>query len=289
MSLERPTLVDGALGTELARRGLDVSAPLFSARALIDDPDAIADIHQQYLRAGVDVLTACTFRTHERNLQGGCWTGRGAQLNRTAVALARDAIAREERAGARVAGSIAPLEDCFRPDLVPSREELAREHAAQARSLRDAGVDLLLVETMGTRAEAAAAVEAAVATGLPTWCSFTTSSPSRLLSGEPLREAVAEVEDLGAEAVLVNCVPTQDARADVESLAACATMGFGVYPGLGHLRGVEGFRADLVLEPDDFARRLIELRALGAEILGGCCGTRPDHLAALAEALEATA
>jgi S-methylmethionine-dependent homocysteine/selenocysteine methylase len=287
VSHDRPTLLDGALGTELARRGGDLAAPLWSARALVEDPDAITEIHQDYLRAGAEVLTTCTFRTHERSLHGGCWTGRGAQLNRTAVACARAAISREGRSSVRVAGSIGPLEDCFRPDLVPPRDELVREHAAQARSLRDAGVDLLLVETMGTQAEASAAVAAAVATGLPTWCSFTTSSPCRLVSGEPLRDGVAAVEDLGAEAVLVNCVPAQEVRADVEALAACATITFGAYPGLGHARGVDGFREDLVLDPEDFAQRLLELRDLGAEILGGCCGTRPEHLAAVHGALPA--
>lgn len=284
-SNESVTILDGALGTELSRWGLDTSAPLWSARVLGDEPDAVTEVHQDALRAGAQVLTACTFRTHERNLARAGWQGRSDALNARAIACARDAMESEGRPDARVAGSIAPLEDCFRPDLVPSREELRAEHARQARSLQRAGADLILVETMGTRREATAAVTAAAATGLPTWCSFTTASPGRLLSGEPLAEAVAAVEDLGAEIVLLNCIPAVEALPELEALLSCATVPAGLYPNIGHARGVEGFRPELMLPPDDFALRMEACAELGARVLGGCCGTQPEHVAALARAL----
>lgn len=278
-------LLDGAMGTELSRRGQDTSAPLWSARALAQAPDAVTAIHRESLRAGARVLTTCTFRTHERTLRRAQWEGRGAELNALAVRCAREAMTAEGVMDVRVAGSMSPLEDCFRPDLVPPREQLVPEHAQQARSLAQAGADLLLVETMGTRRESSSAVTAAVATGLTTWCSFTTSAPGILLSGEPLRDAVEAAEDLGAEAILLNCIPCADVLPDLEALLQCATVPCGLYPNVGHARGVEGFRAELLLTPEDFAERMAECVEGGAEIVGGCCGTRPEHVAALAKAL----
>ena len=277
--------LDGALGTELSRWGVDTSPPLWSARSLGEDADAVTEIHLDALRAGAQVLTACTFRTHERILARAGWGGRSAELNARAIRAAREALAQEPARQALVAGSVGPLEDCFRPDLVPSREELRAEHGLHARSLRAAGADLALVETMGTRREASAAVTAAVASGLPAWCSFVTAGPGRLLSGEPLRDAVAAVEDLGAEAVLLNCIPTAAALPDLESLLGCATVRAGIYPNVGHARGVEGWRRELMLTPEDFALRMEAFADLGATILGGCCGTQPEHVAATVAAL----
>lgn len=279
------TILDGALGTELSRWGLDTSPPLWSARALVDDIDAVVEIHQDHLRAGCRVLTACTFRTQERTLLRAGWGGRSHELNRLAVEAARRAIAMEGRTGIRVAGCIASLEDCFMPDLVPDRTALASEHAAHARSLKEAGADLLLCETMGARREAAAAVMAGVTTGLPTWCSFLTKSPGLLLSGEPLADAVRAVEDLGAEAVLINCVPAVEILADFEALADVAGVPAGAYATVGLSRAADGFREDLALTPEGFASRMLACRDAGAEILGGCCGTEPRHLAALVAAM----
>jgi S-methylmethionine-dependent homocysteine/selenocysteine methylase len=177
------------------------------------------------------------------------------------------------------------LEDCFRPGLVPEDAALATEHARQAASLAEAGCDLLLVETMATAREARAAVTAAVATGKPTWCSFVTEGDGRLLSGEPLEDAARAAREAGAEAVLVNCVPVRGVAAEVARLRAAVGGPVGAYGNVGHDREV-GFRADLMLGPDEFAAATLLAVAGGAAIVGGCCGTEPRHLAALAAALD---
>ena len=280
-----PLLLDGATGTELSRRGADTRLPLWSARPLIDDRDLLVRIHRDFLRAGCRVLTACTFRTHERSLTKGGWGGRSDELNRIAVAAARSGLAAESVSDARIAGSLSPLEDCYRPDLVPGAEALAAEHAAQAESLAAAGCDLLLVETMNCRREAEAALKAAIATGRPAWCSFVSDGRGRLLSGESLAEAARAAEELGASAVLVNCLPVVDLAADVRLLAGAVSVPFGAYGNIGHAHDVDGWRADLMLEPAVFAETMAACVAAGGRIVGGCCGTEPRHLAALAETL----
>ena len=132
-------LLDGATGSELDRRCVDVSLPLWSARALISEPQAIAEIHREYLRAGAEAITANTFRTHARTLARESGVPGAAELSRRAVQIAR--AARDEHApGALVLGSVAPLEDCYRPDLAPDADACRREHAELIGPLVDAGV-----------------------------------------------------------------------------------------------------------------------------------------------------
>lgn len=282
---EGVVLLDGATGTELSRRGADTTLPLWSARPLVEARDLLVEVHRDFLRAGCQVLTACTFRTHERSLAKGGWSGRADGLNRAAVEAAREAIELEGERGIRVAGSLSPLEDCYRPELVPSDRELAVEHRAQARSLAAAGCDLLLVETMNSRCEAEAALSAAMATGLPCWCSFVSDGRGRLLSGESLAEVAAAARELGAAVVLVNCLPVVDLLADVRVLAGAVSGPIGAYGNIGHAHDVDGWRADLMLAPESLAQHLLDCRAAGAQVLGGCCGTEPRHLAALAQRL----
>ncbi|MDQ3035401.1 MAG: homocysteine S-methyltransferase family protein, partial [Myxococcota bacterium] len=151
------TILDGPLGSELDRRGVPTPLPRWSAGAIDAAPDVIAAIHRDYARAGASVATACTFRTTRRAV-GDDWE----RLARRAVELARASVL----PGHRVAGSIAPLEDCYRPELSPGARSRV-EHRELARTLADAGVDLLLCETFPHVGEALVAVEEAARTGVP--------------------------------------------------------------------------------------------------------------------------
>jgi homocysteine S-methyltransferase len=119
-SVNEMTLLDGATGTELSRRGADTGLPLWSARPLVEEPELVVAVHREYLQVGCKVLTACTFRTHARSLRAGGWDGRQDELNQRALELAQKARQQEGREGVRIAGSISPLEDCYSPVLVPS-------------------------------------------------------------------------------------------------------------------------------------------------------------------------
>ncbi len=131
-------LLDGATGTELNRRGVDTGLPLWSANALTTDTglNVLRQIHVDYLNAGADVLTANTFRTHRRALAGKGHDAR--ELTRRAVATAQEAVAQFGKP-AQVAGSVAPLEDCYRPDLVPTDDECRDEHSERIQHLEEAG------------------------------------------------------------------------------------------------------------------------------------------------------
>ncbi|MGH8104057.1 MAG: homocysteine S-methyltransferase family protein, partial [bacterium] len=153
-------ILDGPMGTELQKRGVALPAPLWSAVALDSHPDLIVSIHQNYIRAGADIITTNTFRTAARTLQKVGRKADAARLTRLAVQLAKKA--REQAGKGRdvfIAGSMAPLEDCYSPHLSPFEEFAYDDHLDQGTHLADAGVDLILIETMNTILEARAALK----------------------------------------------------------------------------------------------------------------------------------
>lgn len=280
-----PVLLDGATGTELNRRGVDTRLPLWSARALLEAPGVLRQIHLEYLQAGAEVITANTFRTHRRNLARAGLGDRAAELTRQAVDIARAAL-REAMQGthdrqAFVAGSIAPLEDCYSPELVPPDAALEREHAEMARNLAAAQVDFLLVETMNTVREALAATRAAVATGLPTFVSVVCNREGNLLSGETLAQAAPALAALLPDAMLVNCAPAPDLHIPLASLRAATSLPVGGYGNVGHADDTHGWVNTDAVHPQAYARYARRWLDLGATIIGGCCGTTPEHIRAL--------
>lgn len=257
------TVLDGPMGTQLEARGIALPPPLWSASALTTAPALVRELHRAYADAGATVHTANTFRTRRRS--SPTWS----DLAATAVRLAREAVPADHL----VAGSLAPLEDCYRPDLSPPNP--APEHRELARHLADLGVDLLLCETFPHVGEALVAVEEAVATGVPTWVAFTAGFRGDLMTPAEMGRGATEAVRRGAIAVLVNCTPARTTLACVERLAD-AGVPFGAYA-----NGGEDFRG-----PDGPARYadLAEtwVRA-GATLVGSCCGTGPEHVRALSE------
>jgi len=281
-----PLLLDAAMGTELQRRDANTTLPLWSARALFDDPELVWTIHCDEVSAGADVLTADTFRTHARTLGKAGLAARSGELTALAVRLAHQAAATPGRE-VFVAGSLSPLEDCYRPDLAPDGEALAREHGSQARFLAEAGVDLILAETHNSIREAAAAVVAAKATGIPVVVSLVTDGESRLLSGEPLEDAARALLALGPDAIGINCIPATRLAVGLERLArALPGAALCAYGNLGLPADGPGWTFTEELAPEDYAEHASRWIGLGARIVGGCCGTTPAHTRALRRWLD---
>lgn len=288
-------LLDGATGTELERHGARMSAPLWSAHALLDDPALVRRIHLEYAEAGAQVLTTNTFRTHARNLAAGGLADRAAELTTLAVRLAiaaRDAFTRihPDGAGIRIAGAISPLEDCFRPADSPG-VRAGPEHRAIASQLVDAGADLLLIETMSRVDEARAAVLAAQGLGRPIWLAVVARADGRLLAGEPLCELLTALADLELQALLLNCTELTHLGVALPALVTAAAtrpdLWLGTYPHTGHHDPVHGWMTHAV-DADAFAtllaRHADEFPRLS--LLGSCCGSTPAWTSALARRLH---
>jgi S-methylmethionine-dependent homocysteine/selenocysteine methylase len=279
-------LLDFAMGTELQRRGADTRLPLWSARALVDDPDLVRAVHRDAVAAGADVLTADTFRTHRRTLEKGGLGARSGELTALAVRLAREA-AEEGGREIFVAGSLSPLEDCYRPDLVPDDAALEREHREQSDALAAAGVDLLILETHNSIRELIAAAKAAKATRLPYAASMVTDGSGRLLSGESIGSAVHAVAPFEPDLLSINCVPARRVGSDLADLADVAPgMPLAAYGNLGLPADDVGWRFTEELSPGAYADHARDWLVLGTRMLGGCCGTTAAHTRALRSLLD---
>jgi S-methylmethionine-dependent homocysteine/selenocysteine methylase len=288
-------LLDGGLGAELVRRGVR-----WRGNGLLTDADAVGQVHLEFLAAGADVIRTNTFQLNRRtylnvfrNLEHLRHIGapglehRAADLTRRAAKVALEARERGSRPEAAVAGVLSPLEHCFRPDLAPRDAEARDEHQEQASLLAEGGVDLLILESMNTLGEARVATAAARTTGLPVWVSFVLGPAGTLLSGEPLAEAAAAIRELGAQAVLVNCVPPSDVPAGLKALATSGGP-VGAYAHLGKFdppswkfEFFPQFAETETWSPERYAAEVRGWIDRGARLVGGCCGAGPAHIAAL--------
>jgi len=259
------------MGTQLERRGVRLPAPAWSARALDEAPDVIAAVHREYAAAGATLHTANTFRTQRRSV-GGRWE----ELARRAVRIARSST---PGPGMRVAGSIGPLEDCYRPDLSPGAAARA-EHAELARVLADERVDVILCETFSHPSEAAAAVEAAAQTGIETWVALTAGPDASLLTPAAMRSAARACLSAGARAVLVGCTGALHTGPFVDAIAGVSPV-FGAYANAGDMGGGLGWEAAPGAAAERYASFATAWLDAGATIVGGCCGTGIEHIARL--------
>jgi S-methylmethionine-dependent homocysteine/selenocysteine methylase len=249
---------------------------------LIVAQDVLLNVHQDYVRVGAEIITTNTFRTHRRSLAKAGMGDRARELTFKAVEIAKLSGA------AFVAGSIATLEDCYSPELVPSQDECEAEHAELAQNLADAGVDLILVETMNCIREAIAATQAALNTGLPVLTSFVCRSDGRLFSGETVAAAVQAISPLGVSGLLINCTTSSSINQPYIELRENAprSMRTGLYANIGHVDETKGWTNTQDISPEGYAALAQDWLKLGANLIGGCCGTSPEYIVELAKVIN---
>lgn len=280
----RTLLLDGGIGSELIRRGVASAHRLWGVGALLDAPDAVRALHRDYALADSDWLTAATFRLAPYSLRRAGLEDRAPDLAALAIRLVREGAAAAERRVLAMA-SVTTLEDCYRPDLVPSDDVLEREHAATVGLLADAGADGLLLETFNTVREAAIAAHAAVRCGLPVVVSFACRADGCLLSGEDPSQAARAVSVPGVVAVGVNCTSAAVVPKALEHLASGTTLPLAAWANNGWAAEDSPWLAAPRLAPEAFAGEALKWIDAGARLVGGCCGTGPDEIAALASVI----
>jgi S-methylmethionine-dependent homocysteine/selenocysteine methylase len=282
-----PLILSGAIGTELERRGIDIGLPLWSANALIDSPDTVLQIHKDYIEAGADVIVTNTFRTNRRVFNNANLPDKSFELTKKAVDLAHQARGCFPDRTILVAGCVAPVEDCYKPELVPSADELESEHAELIGRLDAFGVDLFLIETMTTIREAYAAGKAAKATGKENIVSFTCKNDGTLYGGEQLTDAIAAVAVLEPTMFSLNCISPRHLTPLIQQLKSQLShfksqTPFAVYGNIGKPDVREGAMTCDV-GADEYARFAREWHSFGASMVGGCCGTTPQYIRRVAE------
>ena len=294
------TILDGGLATELEARGHDLSDRLWSARLLLTDPDAIEAVHLDYFRAGAQVATTASYQATIPGFEeAGLDRAAALQAIRRSVELARrarDRFADEsgvEAADLLVAGSVGPygamLADGseYRGDYDPGPAGLRDIHAPRIEALLEAGVDLLALETIPTLAEAEVLVDLVEAFGARAWLSYQCRDASSTAAGEPVAEAFAvAVGTPGIVAVGVNCLPPRHVPALLRAALRASGCPAIAYPNGGDTWDPAS-RRWVSSDGDAFDPEVVAVWAgLGATWLGGCCGTGPAEIAALARSLS---
>ncbi len=279
-------LLDGAMGSELHRRGVDISLPLWSARALETAPEVVQAIHQDYLAAGAQLLTANTFRTttftyQRAGLDESPARKAARRATQRAVSRAREAARDYPQSRVLVAGSMAPVGDCYTPGDYPGADIARKTYRELAEWLAAAGADLLLLETHITLEEALIALAAATDTGLPVLVSYLINDDLKLWGGVSLSEAVRAAEEKGARGIMVNCVTLPVAQKGVEALSNLTALPYGVYANAGRSQpAAEGIIEEFVTD-EEYATAARGWLDLGARMIGGCCGTTPHTITLL--------
>jgi 5-methyltetrahydrofolate--homocysteine methyltransferase len=286
---------DGAWGTFLYRKGLGQGE--CPELWCLSRPDDVADIAASYLAAGSDMIETNSFGGNRYRLEGHGLAGRAAELNEAAARISRKAADRAAASSGSekwVIASMGPTGVMLALGDVPE-EEVYEAFAEQARALESGGVDAICVETMSDAVEAALAVRAAKAsTGLEVICTFTFDKTVqgyyRTMMGLSPEDAAAAALDAGADIVGTNCGNGFAGMIDVVRAMRPASRGAPIMvqanAGLPLSSGGELVYPD---KPEDMAALVPELLAAGAVIVGGCCGTTPDHIRAIRRAVDAAA
>ncbi|MCC7359462.1 MAG: homocysteine S-methyltransferase family protein [Anaerolineales bacterium] len=274
-------VADGATGTNLQARGLAFGkAP---EEWLFEQPEQIRQLHRDFVAAGANILLTCTFGGTPLRLEHVGMADKVVEVNRTAVALAREAIAGRE---VLIAGSLGPTGQLLEPLGPLSEADCAGAFAAQARALSEAGADLLVIETQFDLAEATNAIRGARSvTTRPLVVSFSYDMGQRTMMGLEPGQVARELASLGVDVVGVNCGKSlEDNLANLKAARAATTLPIWMKPnaGLPTMSGVSESHYDVT--PDMMGAAAQQWVASGANICGGCCGTSPEHLRHIAQA-----
>ena len=289
----RATIVlDGGLATELERSGHDLHDPLWSARVLVEDPDAIRAVHAAYFGAGAHVAISASYQATFEGFAGrGIDGANAAALMRTSVELARDAASGDQLVAASVGPYGAMLGNGaeYTGDYDRGEDELVEFHVPRMEALATAEPDLFAVETIPSIVEAAALVRALdKVPEVPAWVSFSCRDGTHICDGTPIDQVVRTVATAPTVvAVGINCTPPLHAESLVETVYATTDKPVVCYPNRGSFW--DPMRKAWTDPPRQDARpplRPLDWRRAGASLIGGCCGTTPADIAAAAAALR---
>lgn len=281
-------LMDGGTGSELRRRGVAMSPTAWSGLAPLDHHGTLRAIHADYIRAGADIITTSTFGTTRFVLEAAGQGSAFEDLNRSAVEAALEARDRAAEGPVAIAGSISSLPPDFDDKAYPSATVEGDAYEELAGLLADLGVDLIAVEMIQDVEHGKRALEAALTTGLPVCLGVSARRVGVRLGcfDYPDRDFDGIVDNLaalGPAAINVMHTPPEDVDEALAVVERHWAGPLGAYPELGDPAAADWVFAD-GMPPEDFADLAMDWVCRGARLLGGCCGTGPEHIAALARA-----
>ena len=283
-------LIDGGMGTELQRRGVPMDEVAWSGAAVFTNPDAVRETHEDYIRAGSRVITTNTFGSTRQMLEPAGFGDQVEAVHRDAVKLAMQARDNVGEQSVAIAGSISTEPPRFDRDAFLSPEKELAAYREAANLLAESGVDLIALEMINETAHAARAMEAALETKLPVWLGVGCKKrdDGKIVSFDHTDLDFVTVLDalipLGPTVVNIMHSEIRAVPEAIELLRERWSGPIGVYPESGHFTQPHWNFVD-VISPEDLVTEALGWVSAGARLLGGCCGTSPEHIRALKAAL----
>jgi S-methylmethionine-dependent homocysteine/selenocysteine methylase len=290
LEADQIVLIDGATGTELQRRGVPMDEIAWSGAAVLSHPDAVRETHEDYIRAGARVIITNTFGSTRQMLEPAGYGDQVETVHRGAVKLAMQARDNVAEQGVAIAGSISTEPPAFDQDAFLSPEKELEAYREAAGLLADAGVDLIALEMIVETNHAARAMQAALETNLPVWlgvgCKKT--KDGKIVSFDHTDLELVTVLDsvIPMGPTMVNIMHSEIGAVPeaIEMVRERWSGPIGVYPESGYFTQPHWNFVD-VISPADLVTEALGWVAAGVRLLGGCCGTSPDHIKALQGAM----
>lgn len=287
------TLLDGGMGQELVARSSEKPTGLWATKILLDNPELVRGVHDDYFAAGADVATTNTYAIHRDRLVRHDVESQFEALHKAACEIA--VASRDAHGSGRVAGSLGPTGWSYRPDIAPPSEQAAEIYAEVAK-LQAPFVDLFICETMSSVDQARGALLGAQTQNKPVWLAISVDDEdgTKLRSGEPVIDILPLVAELKPDALLLNCAVPEAFDQAMPMLAGCSVPIGGYANGFTKIISaftspnstVEALEKRSDLNPEKYADFVDKWINQGASIVGGCCEVGPDHIRELARRLK---
>ena len=276
--MKKISILDGAIGTELILKGEKLPAHIWSAEINLKNPQLLLDIHKDYIKSGANYITANTFRTTKRAYKKiGLSDSKANEMSAKSMQAAIKIAKKAANKSIKVLGSIAPLEDCYSPKIFPGFKIAKNEFSVIAKNLKNGGVDGYIIETMNSIQETLACLEATKYYELPIWISFNLLNSNHIKSGETLENAINSITEFNVDYILLNCNPLERTKKAL-NIISNKSSNWGIYPNLGIGEPSPNGIINQYNSDDKFVTLCKEAINLGATVIGGCCGTSPQHI-----------
>ena len=276
------SILDGAMGSELIRRGETLPIHIWSAQTNLTNPELVYDVHRDNILSGCQIITANTFRATPRSFAKTGLSLNDAQIQaKKSLLSAVSSAQRAAKNSIMVLGSIAPLEDCYMPDRFPGKNSGTSEYLQLGTWLKEAGVNGIILETMNNITEAEIALSVICSLDIPVFISFYLTDYNHLASGEHFSNAIYMTRSYPVEALLLNCSPINIILNAVDNLVNIWQGKWGIYPNLGLGSPSPDGKINNLFSDKDFIYLMEKSISIGAEIIGACCGSTPRHISLL--------
>ena len=290
---DKITLIDGAMGTQIRARGYEVPShhsSIWSAQALMDNPHIVKEIHKDYISAGAEIITTNNYAVTQNLLERENLGHRLEELTSLSIDIAKEAK-KESGKNIKIAASLPPLDTSYRPDLVGDITSIEKKYMEIVDIVKDR-VDLIIIETMSSSMEASGALSACAKADIEVWLGYTLQGIRKniLPSGENLIDAINKVKHFNISAYVINCSSANITTEAIKLLSNEIDKPFGGY--------ANSVNVNQIIDGDDEVANAEDLQVEnqqlinaidysvivknwidnGATIVGGCCGTSPEHI-----------